>query len=138
MTEKIIIDGVDVSECRYLFDDTSYKRSKTSCSITLKDCKYLGNNCYFKQLKRKERECKNQKQGLEYYVEKTTQLLDDIDNLNRFNTELQEKIEELEQALDKIEHEVKWVVDNRECYELRDADRCERILSIINKAKDSK
>ena len=52
--KQIIIDGVDVSGCRYLFDDTSYKRSKTSCSITLKDCKYLGNNCYYKQLKRAE------------------------------------------------------------------------------------
>ena len=60
MTDKpIIIDGVDVSECRYLFDDTSYKRSKTSCSITLKDCRYLGDKCYFKQLKCKEQECKN-------------------------------------------------------------------------------
>lgn len=55
MTNKqIIIDGVDVSGCRYLFDDTSYKRSKTSCSITLKDCKYLGNNCHYKKLKLKE------------------------------------------------------------------------------------
>ena len=50
--KEIIIDGVDVSGCRYLFDDTSYKRSKTSCSITLKDCKYLGNNCYYKQRKK--------------------------------------------------------------------------------------
>ena len=50
--DEIIIDGVDVSGCRYLFDDTSYKRSKTSCSITLKDCKYLGDNCYYKQLQR--------------------------------------------------------------------------------------
>lgn len=58
MTDKeIIIDSIDVSKCRYLFDDTSYKRSKTSCSITLKDCKYLGDKCYFKQLKRKEQEC---------------------------------------------------------------------------------
>lgn len=62
MTDKqIIIDGIDVSRCRYLFDDTSYKRSKTSCSITLKDCKYLDNNCYYKQLKRKERECEELK-----------------------------------------------------------------------------
>ena len=65
MTDKqIIIDGVDVSGCRYLFDDTSYKRSKTSCSITLKDCKYLGNNCYYKQLKAKEQECEKLKLDL--------------------------------------------------------------------------
>ena len=65
MTDKqIIIDGVDVSGCRYLFDDTSYKGSKTSCAITLKDCKYLDNNCYYKQLKRKEQECKKLEQSL--------------------------------------------------------------------------
>ena len=40
------------------------------------------------------------------------------------------------QALDKIEQEVKWVVDNRECYELRDADRYKRILDIINKVEE--
>lgn len=39
------------------------------------------------------------KQRLEYYIEKTTQLLNDIDNRDRFNTELQEKIEKLEQGL---------------------------------------
>lgn len=49
--------------------------------------------------KPKEQECENQKQRLEYYIEKTTQLLNDIDNRDRFNTELQEKIEKLEQGL---------------------------------------
>lgn len=77
MTENksIIIDGVDVSGCRYLFDDTSYKRSKTSCSITLKDCKYLGNNCYYKQLKAKEQECerlKKDKSALELRLDELT------------------------------------------------------------------
>ncbi len=77
MTDKqIIIDGVDVSECRYLFDDTSYKRSKKSCSITLKDCKYLGDKCYFKQLKRKEQEC-----------EKLKQELDEIENICQIESE---------------------------------------------------
>lgn len=65
MTDKeIIIDGVNVAGCRYLFDDTAYKHSKTTCSITLKDCKYLGNNCYYKQLQRETQECEELKNNL--------------------------------------------------------------------------
>lgn len=91
MTEEIIIDGVDVSECYYL------KPDHIGCDIDQTYC--LGNDCDFKQLKRKEQECESQKQRLEYYRKKTTQLLNDIDNKDRFNTELQEKIEKLEQEL---------------------------------------
>lgn len=57
------------------------------------------NTKFCTQLQAKEQECENQKQRLEYYIEKTTQLLNDIDNRDRFNTELQEKIEKLEQGL---------------------------------------
>lgn len=35
----------------------------------------------------------------------------------------------------KIEQEVKFVIDNKEHYDLRDIVRCERILDIINKAQ---
>lgn len=53
MTEPIIIDGVDVAGCDYLFE---YKNKKL-CSITLKICNYHP-TCYFKQLKRLEHENK--------------------------------------------------------------------------------
>lgn len=54
MTDKeIIIDGVDVSECKYL----------PYCEDKQGNC---GNNpnCYFKQLKRKEQECEKYEQTL--------------------------------------------------------------------------
>ena len=51
------------------------------------------------------------------------------------NAEKSFRIVDLEQTLKEIEEEMEWVVNNRECYDLRDADRCERILDIINKAK---
>lgn len=51
------------------------------------------------KLQAKEQECEKLKQRLEYYIEKTTQLLDDIDNKDRFNTELQEECEELKFTL---------------------------------------
>lgn len=72
------------------------------------ECQYLKRQLeYFKdlfvdsedKLQVKEQECESQKQRLEYYRKKTTQLLNDIDNKDRFNTELQEKIEKLEQEL---------------------------------------
>ena len=101
--EEIIIDGVDVSECVSFdklnglniccYDDTREDK------IPFANFCIENKDCYFKQLKCKEQECESQKQRLEYYREKTTQLLNDIDNKDRFNTELQEKIEKLEQEL---------------------------------------
>ena len=106
------------------------------------------------QLQAKEQECENQKQRLEYYREKTTQLLDDIDNKDRFNTELQEENEEqkarikellhdcnsckfyqYKQALDEIEKLAKENVELLEGYHLEQAN-CLTILEIINQAKE--
>ena len=54
MTDKeIIIDGIDVSKCEYCLKMTKYR-----CSIQRDVYKCLceeNPNCYFKQLKRKER-----------------------------------------------------------------------------------
>lgn len=54
--------------------------------------------------------------------------------LDKFNNAIQviNNEDRYKQVLERIKQEVKWVVDNRECYDLRDADRCERILDIIN------
>nr|DAU01363.1 MAG TPA: hypothetical protein [Caudoviricetes sp.] len=127
MTDKeIIINGIDVSECRYLFDDTSYKRSKTSCSITLKDCKYLGDKCYFKQLKRKEQECEELK-----FNEK---------NFRIDAARAKMKASKYKQALDEIESLCKNEACSP-CKELEENNHCDEchnkiILDIINKAKE--
>ena len=63
MTDKeIIIDGIDVSKCEYCLKMTKYR-----CSIQRDVYKCLceeNPNCYFKQSKRKEKECKKYKQTL--------------------------------------------------------------------------
>ena len=67
MTDKqIIINGVDVSGCK------KYEHEIVRCNATLKNMCFCGGrctdeknaNCYFKQLKRKEQECKKLKQTL--------------------------------------------------------------------------
>ena len=67
MTDKqIIIDGVDVNGCK------KYEHEIVRCNTTLKNMCFCGSrctdkknaDCYFKQLKRKEQECKELKQTL--------------------------------------------------------------------------
>ena len=58
----IIIDGIDVSKCEYCLKMTKYR-----CSIQRDVYKCLceeNPNCYYKQLKRKEKECEKYKQTL--------------------------------------------------------------------------
>ena len=109
MTDKqIIIDGVDVSGCRYLFDDTSYKRSKTSCSITLKDCKYLGNNCYYKQLKAKEQECEKLRFPMKdnNYAILTKEEFENFNQLKKENKQLKQTLAEIKEIAENNKHSV--------------------------------
>ena len=100
MTDKeIIIDGIDVSECEFYCEEYCNLSNDRNERLPFAEKCTGYSDCCYKQLKRKEQECESQKQRLEYYREKTTQLLNDIDNKDRFNTELQEKIEKLEQEL---------------------------------------
>lgn len=112
MTDKqIIIDGVDVSGCRYLFDDTSYKRSKTSCSITLKDCKYLDNNCYYKQLKRKERECEELKKIINEAKNSKLDLKSFLVG-EAVQNEYEQQLHKLKVENNKLKEELEAVYDN--------------------------
>lgn len=67
MTDKqIIIDGVDVSGCK------KYEHEIVRCNATMKNMCFCGGrctdkknaDCYYKQLKRKEQECKELKSDL--------------------------------------------------------------------------
>ena len=84
-------------------------------------------------------ECEELKKEIINKNEKIKELRFSVSDLtNRLcylNAEKSFRIVDLEQTLKEIEEEMEWVVNNRECYDLRDADRCERILDIINKAK---
>ena len=62
MTDKqIIIDGIDVSGCIYYQYNmcTATKDDYGDCSLCCQD--YDMNDCYYKQLKRKEQECEELK-----------------------------------------------------------------------------
>ena len=65
--KQIIIDGIDVAGCVY------YKQECiANCGMfALGDFKCEGQICLYKQLKRKEQECKNLKQTLTEIKEST-------------------------------------------------------------------
>ncbi|MCM1003602.1 MAG: hypothetical protein NC408_04600 [Candidatus Gastranaerophilales bacterium] len=123
MTDKIIIDGVDVSGCEYLLP-TGY------CKVQLNfqkcdDKKPYGNqlecqmcnNCYYKQLARKTEECEKQRTIIDYYIKKQTQLLDELqckgerqflieqESISKFTyiCELEEKLEDERQKVRELE-----------------------------------
>nr|DAL60991.1 MAG TPA_asm: hypothetical protein [Caudoviricetes sp.] len=75
-------------------------------------------DCEWVELKRKEQECEAQRYKLNYYIEKTTQLLDDIDNYK--------------QALDEI-RQYRIAEINNEGEEENDT-----ILSIIDEVENGK
>lgn len=152
--KQIIIDGVDVSGCKYLFDDTSYKRSKTSCSITLKDCKYLGNNCYYKQLRRKEQECEilkiNNAQFIkdnEFLAKRNSKHKAENEKLDTENKRLVaelanpvfdsfEELDQLKATLQEIKEIVE--IENNDIKVLYNRRTYQRIKQILQKIKECK
>ena len=74
MTNKqIIIDGVLVQDCCYFdYENDGYE---DSCYIHQNECS--AQNCYFKQLKRKEQECDKLKQALAEIEEIAMCIMDD-------------------------------------------------------------
>lgn len=133
MTDKeIIIDGVDVSECDFLWKE---KLPKKVCNNGNLDCNNCNSNpnCDFKQLKRKEQECEN------LNVVTTTQRKTNIEltvllgEMVLKNGNLYQLQKQYRQALDEIEYQVRELflgVENK------DRPYCGNILDIINKAKD--
>lgn len=106
MTDKeIIIDSVDVSECDHL------KYDHIGCDIDETYC--LGSDCYFKQLKRKEQECKNLEEEL-----RGCRI--GIKDISIENTEICKISEKYKQAIDEIEN---YVRDNS------DFDKSDKLTS---------
>lgn len=56
MTDKIIIDGIDVSECRAYMPELGRDNCITFAHNGGSECE-KSLDCYYKQLKRKEQEC---------------------------------------------------------------------------------
>ena len=105
MTDKeIIIDDVDISGCEYCLKMTKYR-----CTIQRDVYKCLceeNPNCYFKQLKRKERECEKLyiqlKADEEYHKEEENTLRKIIKNKEERNIELYKENNKLKQTLTEI------------------------------------
>lgn len=70
--KKIVVDGIDISECEHACINTSLFKEKTlvQCSAFFLEnedscCDCSDNpSCYYKQLKRKEQECEELKKTL--------------------------------------------------------------------------
>jgi hypothetical protein len=135
MTDKqIIIDGVDVTQCGF-FSKVEGKQTNV-CYImpcheleTEKFMGYLGcstnHNCHYKQLKRKEQECKELKE----YKEDLTQRLCDMNAHKTF------EIVELKQTLAEIKEIAERGLNCSQCSCGAKAD-LDLILQKINKVED--
>lgn len=107
--EQIIIDGVFINAC-----------------LVPEKCKEF-ETCKIKnilrQLARKTQECEKLRIKLDYYIEKTKQLLDDLDNKDRFNSELQQECEELKDTLRTLTRGVVLPTPEPEVIDLTDRYR---------------
>lgn len=98
MNKEVIIDGVDVSKCEfYCFTANFHKcdclggKARENSTVGNLNCED-NQNCYFKQLKRKEQEC-----------EKLKQWKEDAKNLFKTQIDNADKIvNRYKQVLDKI------------------------------------
>ena len=101
--EQIIIDGVDVSKCRYFRPGSALTCSRMYGGAC--DNKYSNELCYFKQLAHKTRECEELKKQLDKQVKDSAnryselnrewnnrckKYADDLKSLNRYRKALEE------------------------------------------------
>ena len=87
MTDKqIIIDGVPVQDCCYFdYENDGYE---DSCYIHQNECS--AQNCYYKQLKRKEQECEELKEAIDRLLKIQYQLADSCNKYVQTLTEIKE------------------------------------------------
>ena len=70
--KQIIIDGVDVSGCKYYLFREQQPNGERCCGMGLVDCN--GNDCLYKKYKRKEQECEAYKMEAEEGIEINAEL----------------------------------------------------------------
>lgn len=167
MTDEIIINDVNVSNCSGLYD-------KNQCFYEEASCWCKDNpNCYYKQLQRKKKELKNKKEAakieidilnqacldLRNELEERNQQFDELKNTAIPNYQetieiLRANLEDHKKILEKIE-EIAEISDCAPCLEhgcdcanckdecTDNGERCmqyglEKILNIINEVKNEK
>ena len=96
------------------------------------------------KLLRKEQECEELEKTISDFISDNRSMYCYDDRQPVTLEEMQECMEftynaglKYKQTLETIEKECKFVIDNRECYDLRETDRCELFLNLINKAKEN-
>jgi len=94
MEKNIIIDGVNVAGCKYLYNaDFEFDTHVHCLDKICRNTRCRNNpNCYYKQLQRKEQECEQWKQK---YYSSTTEVKEDLIKQNRTLKQECEKIKEL-------------------------------------------
>ena len=139
MTDKqIIIDGVDVSGCRYYDDRDGYcdacKDDIDGDSFT--KCMYE-DDCYYKQLKRKEQECEELKEEKAYTdmaCEQFEQQLDQLkEQLEAYKMEAEEGKEinaEIKAENEKLKNFHINLVGVKEC-EIRELARYKQVIEKV-------
>lgn len=92
MEEKIIIDGVDVSECRYY---VTYTKDCISDNKSYNKCESC-NDCYYKQLKRLEQENEKIKKQYNCYACGNCKGTEDYINLEKHHKGLRKQFDEIQ------------------------------------------
>nr|DAP90317.1 MAG TPA: hypothetical protein [Herelleviridae sp.] len=106
--EKIIINGIDVTECLYRKQNPHnfcMCSSVTNGSDIIVQCEY-NPNCYFKQLKRKEQEYKELNSDNCYFVNKIISLELLLDEYEQALNEIEKIIED---TADTQTNNAKWL-----------------------------
>ena len=126
MTDKqIIIDG---THCRYAhFDGGNTQR--LLCAID--DCFCDGlrtNECYYKQLKRKEQECER----LKIYIESNEQQVKEVETLVMDNDRLINELDQLKAEND----ELKGIRDGNFLHALEEQNRADKYFKTLTEIKE--
>lgn len=147
MTEEIIINGVDVSECLHLDDwkhcnccndlvKTIYPKA-TKCLIEEDLRCETYPNCYFKQLKRQEQKNENLNEVTIQQRKENTELTIKLGEMINRGGELCGELQKYKQALDKISKEIDTIIRvDGNSFDDALTKEFALIQDIINKAKE--
>ena len=94
--DKQIIDGVDVSGCKYI-DIENFEKPICHCISQRNECEMpceYNKDCHYKQLKRKEQECEELKEAIDRLLKIQYQLADSCTKYEQTLAEIKEIAEE--------------------------------------------
>ena len=144
MDKEIIIDGVNVAGCIYFQqEDDEYTCGAEECNGAVVGCRAC-DNCYYKQLKRKEQEIaklkaenerlKEENINLKWQQESDYQMVEDAETLIYDNDFYKREMDKYKQTLQEIKEICNW---QRDCGVTNDnMEGYYEILDKIDKAEE--